>query len=65
VTYQDVIEHELAVGELQLIDVPDLKEIKIQSFIVYSSRNSLSAVAQDFLELLRADGTSKLRTVRA
>ncbi len=59
VTYRDVIEHEVANGELQIIDVPDLKNIKIQSFIIYDNRNSLSAIAQEFLELLRAKGTSK------
>jgi LysR family transcriptional regulator, low CO2-responsive transcriptional regulator len=59
VTYRDVIEQEVANGELQIIDVPDLNKIKIQSFIIYDNRNSLSAIAQEFLELLRAKGTSK------
>jgi DNA-binding transcriptional LysR family regulator len=59
VTYRDVIVHEVANGELQIIDVPDLNKIKIQSFIIYDNRNSLSVVAQEFLELLRVEGTSK------
>jgi DNA-binding transcriptional LysR family regulator len=59
VTYRDVIEHEVANGELQIIDVPDLSKIKIQSFIVYDDRRPLSPVAQEFLKLLRAKGSSK------
>jgi LysR family transcriptional regulator, low CO2-responsive transcriptional regulator len=59
VTYRNVIEHEVANGELQIIDVPDLNKIKIQTFIVYDDRRCLSPVAQEFLKLLRAKGTSK------
>jgi len=48
----DGVEHELMNGELRKIHIPDLQEIKVQSFIIYDKRRSLSAVAQDFRQIL-------------
>ena len=53
VVYQNAIARNIARGDLKLINVPELKEIGIQSFIVYDGRKPLSSIAQDFLALLR------------
>jgi DNA-binding transcriptional LysR family regulator len=46
------IEPEIEKGDLRMLDVPEMKDIKIESFIVYDSRKPLSTSAQDFLQTL-------------
>jgi DNA-binding transcriptional LysR family regulator len=43
---------EIEKGELRLLDVPEMKEIKIKAFVVYGNRKRLSARALDFLDTL-------------
>ena len=47
------VEPEFEKGDLRMLDVPEMKDIKIESVIVYDGRTPLSASAQDFLETLR------------
>jgi DNA-binding transcriptional LysR family regulator len=47
------IQSEIAKGEFRLIDVPELKDIKSESFIIYDRRKSLSPIARDFVQTLR------------
>jgi len=46
------VEPEIEKGDLRVLDVPEMKDIKIKSFIVYDARRPLSASAQDFLQTL-------------
>jgi hypothetical protein len=38
---------------LKLVNVPELKEMEMKSMIAYDGRRPLSAMAQEFLSLLR------------
>ena len=49
---RDSLERDLGNGDLVEIRVPGLQEIKVQSFIIYDKRRSLSSIAQDFRQLL-------------
>lgn len=40
--------------DMRIIDVPELKDIKHYSYIVYGRRNRLSTVAQDFIDTLHS-----------
>ena len=53
VLYRDTIEWDIKKGELKIINVPDIKKIKVRSFVAYSKGTPLSANAQDFLNILR------------
>jgi hypothetical protein len=37
-----------------LINVPELKELGLKSFIIYDRRKPLAPMAQEFLQILRA-----------
>ncbi len=47
------VEPEISNGDLSMIDVPEMNNIKIESFIIYDRRKPLSATAQDFIRILR------------
>jgi hypothetical protein len=53
ILYENAIASRLSTGNLKLVNVPELKQLGIQSFIVYNGRKPLSPIAQDFLALLR------------
>ena len=55
--YADAVKAEVASGEFKVLDVDEL-ELEGESFIIYSKKQPLSSVAQEFLELLRAVRTS-------
>ena len=64
---RDSLERNLGNGDLVEIRVPSLQEIKVQSFIIYDKRRSLSSIAQDFRQLLlenriKKNGTPEVRT---
>jgi hypothetical protein len=44
---------ELARGEVSVIDVPELRSIKLKSFIIYGRQSRLSDNAREFLEILK------------
>jgi DNA-binding transcriptional LysR family regulator len=54
ILYGDSVKDGIESGTLIKIDVPDLKRIEPECFIAYDKRKPLSAIAQDFLETLRA-----------
>ena len=52
VVLADSIKPEVSSGEFKILKVPGL-ELVGQSYIVYSKKRPLSAIAQEFLEMLR------------
>ena len=62
ISYETTIASRLSAGNLKLVDVPELRQLGIQSFIVYDGRKALSPVAQDFLALLLERKQSVHRT---
>ncbi len=53
VLYRDAVVSRVANGTLKLIDVPELKEMGVQSFINFDKRKPLPPTAAEFLEVLR------------
>jgi DNA-binding transcriptional LysR family regulator len=53
IIYRNVIAKSLANGGLKVINVPELKEMGIESVIAYDGRKPLSSIAQEFLVFLR------------
>ena len=51
--YRNVVEHEVLRGDLELLNVPELRKMHVESFIIYDRRRPLSAPAEDFLHMLR------------
>lgn len=52
VLYRNVVEHEILRGDLKLLNVPELRKMHVESFIIYDRRRPLSPPAQDFLQSL-------------
>lgn len=53
VLLRDAIELDVIKGDLRIINVPELKKIKIESFVAYPLHTPLSRDAQNFLNILR------------
>ena len=53
VLYRNAVASRVASGTLKLIDVPELKEMGVQSFIIFHKRRPIAPVAAEFLEMLR------------
>jgi DNA-binding transcriptional LysR family regulator len=53
ILYRNGIAGRLDTGNLRLLNVPELKEMSVKSSIIYDRRKTLSAVAQEFLQMLR------------
>lgn len=51
--FRSRLESELAHGEVTIVDVPELRSIKLKSFIVYGKRPRQSANVLKFLQILR------------
>jgi LysR family transcriptional regulator, transcriptional activator of the cysJI operon len=52
VLYRNAIASRIASGSLKLINVPELKEMGVQSFIIFDKRKPLSPIAKEFLEMM-------------
>jgi len=53
ILYRNAIASRVAKGNLKIINVPELKEMGIKSFVVYDKRKPLAPMAQEFLQILR------------
>jgi DNA-binding transcriptional LysR family regulator len=53
VLYRNAVASRVASGTLKLIDVPELKEMGVQSFIIFHKLKPIAPVAAEFLEMLR------------
>ena len=50
---------------LRLVNVPELKEMGINSFIVYQKERPLAPIAEDFLRVMREQKTMQSETDKA
>ena len=53
ILYRNAVASRVARGNLSLINVPELKELGLKSFIIYDRRKPLAPMAQEFLQILR------------
>jgi LysR family transcriptional regulator, low CO2-responsive transcriptional regulator len=53
ILYRNAIANRVASGNLRLLNVPELKQMGIQSFIIFDKRKPLAPMAQEFLQILR------------
>ena len=52
IEYRNAVASRVAKGSLRLINVPELKELGINSFLIYGRRKPLAPMAQEFLQIL-------------
>jgi DNA-binding transcriptional LysR family regulator len=57
ILYRNAVASRVAGGKLKLLNVPELKQMGIQSFIVFDKRKPLAPMAQEFLQILREKRT--------
>jgi len=59
ILYRNAVARRVARGSLSLIDVPELKQLGIKSFIAYDKRKPLTPMAQEFFQMLLEKRNSK------
>ena len=52
ILYRNAVASRVAKGNLRLLNVPELKQMAIQSFIAFDKRKPLAPMAQEFLQIL-------------
>jgi DNA-binding transcriptional LysR family regulator len=52
ILYRNAVASRVARGTLKLINVPELKDLGIKSYIAYDKRKPLTAMAQEFFQML-------------
>jgi len=52
ILYRNAVASRVASGNLKLLNVPDLKQMGIHSFIIFDKRKPLAPMAQEFLQIL-------------
>ena len=57
---QTHIENEIRSGEIQLVKIPDSKEMRVTSFVISQKDKTLSDNAQQFLDLLKRSSRTSL-----
>src|SRR5262247_2863723 len=62
ILYRDTVEADLKNRNLKILHVPDLETIRTQSFIIYNRYKPLSAITQDFLNVLQESRVSKVQS---
>ena len=60
ILYRNAVASRVAGGNLKLLNVPELKQMGIKSFIVFDKRKPLAPTAQEFLQILREKRTSPI-----
>ena len=53
ILYRNAVASRVAKGNLKLLNVPELKQMAIQSFSIFDRRKPLAPMAQEFLQILR------------
>ena len=57
ILYRTAVASRVAKGNLKVINVPELKQLGIKSFVAYDKRKPLAPMAQEFLRILRETRT--------
>jgi DNA-binding transcriptional LysR family regulator len=57
ILYRTAIASRVAKGNLKVLNVPELKQLGIKSFVAYDKRKPLAPMAQEFLQILREKRT--------
>jgi len=52
ILYRNAVASRVATGNLKLLNVPELKQMGIHSFIIFDKRKPLAPMAQEFLQIL-------------
>jgi len=60
ILYESAVARRVAQGSLRLINVPELKQMGIQSYIIFDKRKPLAPMAQEFLQILHEKRDSQL-----
>jgi DNA-binding transcriptional LysR family regulator len=60
ILYESAVARRVAQGNLRLINVPELKQMGIQSYIIFDKRKPLAPMAQEFLQILHEKRDSQL-----
>jgi DNA-binding transcriptional LysR family regulator len=60
ILYRNAVASRVARGNLSLIDVPELKQLGIQSFVIFDKRKPLAPMAQEFLQILHEKRDSQM-----
>jgi DNA-binding transcriptional LysR family regulator len=60
ILYRNAVASRVARGNLKLLSVPELRQIKTNSFIVSDRRRPLTPMAQEFLQILREKRSSPI-----
>ncbi len=53
ILYRNAVASRVARGNLKLLNVPELKQMGIQSFIIFDKRKPVAPMAQEFLQIVR------------
>jgi DNA-binding transcriptional LysR family regulator len=53
ILHSDSVEQDIAARMLKRINVPELEELRVRSFVIYGARKTLGPIAQDFVQVLR------------
>ena len=65
ILYRNAVAKAVARRHLRLVNVPELKELGINSFIVYQKQRPLAPIAEDFLWVMREQKTMQSETDKA
>ncbi len=60
ILYRETVEPDLKNRNLKTLHVPDLENIRTQSYIIYNKSKPLSAIGRDFLHALRESRVSRV-----
>ena len=60
ILYESAVASRVAQGNLRLINVPELKQMGIQSFVIFDKRKPLAPMAEEFLQILHEKRDSQL-----
>src|SRR6266481_6331681 len=60
ILYGNAVASQVAKGTLRLINVPELKQMGIQSFVIFDKRKPLAPMAQEFLQILHEKSDSQV-----
>jgi DNA-binding transcriptional LysR family regulator len=64
ILYRNAVASAVARGKLRFLNIPELKEMGIKSFIIYDKRKPLAAMSQEFLQVMHEQRTRQSATLR-